>query len=61
MVKNVCKNCNLFVTGSVCPVCKQSNFTQSWKGRITIIDSQKSAIAKNQEIGAKGEYAIKAR
>ncbi len=61
MARKVCKKCRLFVDGSVCPLCKGSNFTDSWKGRIIITDPDKSEIAKKMKINAKGEYAIKVR
>ena len=47
--------------GSVCPLCKGSNFTESWKGRIIVTDPNNSEIAKKLGITAKGEYAIKVR
>ncbi|HII14573.1 MAG TPA: DNA-directed RNA polymerase subunit E'', partial [Nanoarchaeota archaeon] len=37
------------------------NFTETWKGRITILDAEKSEIAKKVGITVKGEYAIKVR
>jgi len=61
MAKKVCKKCRLFVEGSVCPLCKGSNFTESWKGRIIVTDPNNSEIAKKLGITAKGEYAIKVR
>lgn len=59
MKKKACKSCKIFVEGDECPVCKGSQFVTNWKGRLYIIDANKSVIA--QKIGAKvkGEYAIK--
>ena len=59
-MKKACKSCRLFVEGSQCPICKNSNFTETWKGRIAIMDQVKSEIAKKLGITHKGEYAIKA-
>ena len=59
--KKVCKKCKIFVTGNECPVCKGNQFSNNWQGRITILDSEKSAIAKKIGIKVKGEYAIKVR
>ncbi len=53
--------CRLFVDGSVCPVCNNSNFTDNWRGRLNIIDAEKSEIAKKVGIKVKGEYVIKVR
>ena len=61
MAKKVCRKCRLFVDGSVCPLCKGSNFTDNWKGRIVVTDPNKSEIAKKLGFHAKGEYAIKVR
>ncbi len=61
MKKKVCRNCRLFVEGSTCPLCKGNQFSESWQGRISIIDSEKSDIAKKLDIKVKGDYVIKIR
>jgi DNA-directed RNA polymerase subunit E" len=61
MKKKVCKNCKLFVEGDTCPICKTSQFSNSWQGRIYILDAEKSEIGKKIGIAVKGEYAIKVR
>ena len=61
MKKKICKNCKLFVEGSECPICKGNQFLSNWKGRIAVVDADKSEIGKKIGIKAKGEYAIKAR
>ncbi|MDP3729118.1 MAG: transcription elongation factor subunit Spt4 [bacterium] len=60
-MKKVCKKCRIFVEGQECLLCHNSNFTETWKGRITILDVEKSEIAKKIGIEVKGEYAIKVR
>jgi DNA-directed RNA polymerase subunit E" len=60
-MKKVCKKCRIFVEGPECPVCKGVNFTEIWKGRISILDVGKSEIAKKIGVEVKGEYAIKVR
>ncbi len=59
MKKKVCKKCKIFVEGDECPLCKGNQFVTNWKGRIHIIDANKSEIAKKIDIKVKGEYAIK--
>ncbi len=59
--KKVCKNCKIFVEGSECPLCKGSNFSTVWQGRINFMDINKSDIAKKINVTVKGEYAIKCR
>ena len=61
MKKKVCKKCKMFVDGNQCPVCKENKFSTNWQGRINILDTNKSVIAKKIGITTKGEYAIKAR
>ncbi|MBI2135989.1 DNA-directed RNA polymerase subunit E'' [Candidatus Woesearchaeota archaeon] len=61
MKKKVCKRCRIFVEGAECPVCKSTTFSTNWQGRITILDINKSEIAKKIGLEVKGEYAIKAR
>ena len=59
-MKKVCKKCKYIVTkGEECPVCHNRDFGDNPKGRIIIIDVNKSEIAKKLEIKQKGEYAIK--
>ena len=60
-MKKVCKKCRIFVNGQECPLCHMSSFTETWKGRIMILDAEKSEIAKKIGIEVKGEYAIKVR
>tara|TARA_Y100000310_G_scaffold343613_1_gene452103 strand:- start:2193 stop:2372 length:180 start_codon:yes stop_codon:yes gene_type:complete len=58
-MKKACKNCKIFVTGDTCPICKTKQFAENWKGRIAILDPEKSKIAEKINIKVKGEYAIK--
>ena len=58
-MRKICKNCKLFVTTEACPICKGTEFSDNFKGRITIIDAENSEIAKKLSIKHKGEYAIK--
>ena len=61
MVKKVCKKCKLFVEGSICPNCGGNDFINTWKGRISILNAEKSEVAKKLDIKKEGEYAIKIR
>jgi len=59
MKKKACKNCKIFVEGDECPICKGTQFVNNWKGRLYVLDANKSEIAKKIESKVKGEYAIK--
>ena len=61
MRKKVCKQCKIFVDGKVCQICKGTQFTTTWRGRINILDTKKSEIAKKIDIKVKGEYGIRVR
>ena len=60
-MKKVCKKCKLFVEGPTCPICNSASFTDNWKGKLNILDANKSGIAQKIGIKQKGEYAIKVR
>lgn len=59
--KKACKKCKIFVKGSECPICKTTDLTTNWKGRIVIFDTNKSEIAQKLNIKIKGDYAIKTK
>jgi DNA-directed RNA polymerase subunit E" len=56
-----CKICNKIFDENVCPDCGSKEFTEGFKGRIVIIDPEKSEIAKNLNLQKKGNFAIKTR
>ena len=60
-MKKVCKECKMFVEKDKCPNDGSDKLTDNWKGRIFIMDANKSEIAKRVGIKVKGEYAIKIR
>jgi len=53
----VCRNCRRFTTEKICPVCKSTNLSQSWKG-LVIVNDPDSEIAKTLNITAPGKYAL---
>lgn len=61
MRKKVCKKCKMFVDGKTCPICKGTQFTTTWRGRIHILDAKRSEIAKKIGKDVKGEYGIRVR
>ena len=57
-----CKICNkIFETGEKCPKCDSKESTESFKGRIVILDPEKSEIAQKINLKDKGNFAIKTR
>lgn len=61
MVNKVCRKCKILTDGNECPICHGSNVSESWKGRIFILNPDKSEIAKKLGLKLQGEYAIKVR
>lgn len=60
--EKACRVCNTIYEGAEsCPKCNSREFTDNFKGRIIVIDSEKSEIAKNIKIKGKGNFAIKTR
>lgn len=53
----VCRNCRRFTPEKICPVCKSTNLSQSWKG-LVIINDVNSEIAKKLNIKMPGRYAL---
>jgi DNA-directed RNA polymerase subunit E" len=57
-----CKICNtIYEVGEKCPNCDSREFTESFKGRILVMDPEKSEIAKKLNLRKKGNFAIKTR
>lgn len=61
MKKKACKTCKIMTEGNECPICKSTDLVSNWKGRVFIIDEEKSYIAKKAGFKSKGEFAIKVR
>jgi len=53
----VCRNCRRFTTEKVCPTCKSTNLSTSWKGLVVILNKD-SEIAKVLGIEEEGSYAL---
>ena len=59
MKKKACKRDRLLFEEEECPLCKGNQIATSWKGRLYVLDTAKSEIAKKIGISHEGEYAIK--
>ena len=56
-----CKICNRIYEGDKCPNCDSKEFTEGFKGRIVVINPEKSEVSEKLKIRKKGNYAIKTR
>lgn len=54
-----CRKCRFIHEEEKCPKCGSTSNTEGWKGKIEIIDPEKSEIAKNLRLTEKGTYAVK--
>ncbi|HKL24209.1 MAG TPA: transcription elongation factor subunit Spt4 [Candidatus Nanoarchaeia archaeon] len=60
--EKACKICNaIFVEGKACPKCDSKEYTETFKGKVEILNPEESAIAQKLNIKDKGEFAIKTR
>ena len=60
-MRRVCRQCKIFFETETCPLCKGTDFATSWNGRVNILSTEKSIVAKHMGIGKDGDYAIKVR
>jgi DNA-directed RNA polymerase subunit E" len=56
-----CKICNRIYEGDKCPKCDSKEFSETFKGRVIILNPEKSEIAQKLKLKEKGQYAIKTR
>ncbi len=54
----VCRNCKRFTFEKICPVCKSTNLSTSWKGLVIILKPEESEIAKTLNIKEEGKFAL---
>lgn len=57
-----CKICNLIVEeGDKCPRCGSKELTEGPKGRVVVLNPEKSEVAQKLTLKEKGNYAIKTK
>ncbi|OGJ13196.1 hypothetical protein A3K82_01310 [Candidatus Pacearchaeota archaeon RBG_19FT_COMBO_34_9] len=56
-----CKICNTIYEGDKCPRCESKEATDNFKGRIVLLNPEKSEIAPKLKLKDKGNFAIKTR
>ena len=57
--EKACKNCKLIYEGDSCPNCAKNETSDVFKGKVEIVNSEKSEIAKELKISKDGLYAIR--
>lgn len=61
MKSKACRICKKIYEGDKCPDCGSKESTENFKGRVFILNTEKSEIAKKLNIKQKGNFAIKTR
>jgi DNA-directed RNA polymerase subunit E" len=61
MTEFACRICKRILKGNICPVCKSTDVTRSWKSLIIVFDAENSELAKAAGIAAPGKYALKVK
>jgi len=56
-----CKQCRTLFEGSKCSSCESISFSDSFKGKIYILQPEQSEIARNLKLTKKGFFAIRLR
>ena len=59
--QKACKICKKIYEGDKCPRCESRESTEGFKGRIVVVNPEKSEIAQKLNIKEKGNFAIKVR
>ena len=57
--EKACKNCKLIYEGDKCPNCEKKETSDTFKGKVEIVNPEKSELAKELKVNKKGLYAIK--
>ncbi|MBU2503943.1 MAG: DNA-directed RNA polymerase subunit E'' [Nanoarchaeota archaeon] len=59
--KKACRICNTIYEGDKCTKCDSKESIEGYKGRVVVLDPEKSEIAKKLNLKDKGNFAIKTR
>ncbi len=60
--ERACKLCKTIYEGDdKCPNCGSKEFTEGFKGKIIVTNSEKSEVAQKLNLKQKGTFAIKTR
>ena len=59
--EKACKNCRTIFEGQKCAACGSVEFTESFKGKIVVLNPEQSEIAQKLKLNGKGTFAIRLR
>jgi DNA-directed RNA polymerase subunit E" len=56
-----CRYCKNISEDSVCPVCKNTEFSDDYSGLLVVLDADNSILAEKLDTTEAGNYALKIR
>ncbi len=56
-----CRNCKNIHVETVCPVCKNTEFSDDYSGLLVVLDANNSILAEKLNTSESGNYALKIR
>ena len=59
--QKACRGCKTIYEGDACPSCGSKEFSETIKGRIVVLNPEKSEIAQKINLKKAGNFAIKNR
>ncbi len=59
--EKACKQCKSVYEGAKCPKCGSTESTDTFKGKIYVLNPGESELAKNLKLNEKGEFAVRLR
>ena len=57
--EKACKQCKSIFEGSKCPRCGSTEISDSFKGKVVVLNPEQSEVAKHLNIKDKGNFAVK--
>jgi DNA-directed RNA polymerase subunit E" len=56
-----CRHCKNINENTVCPVCKNTEFSDDYSGLLVVVDPENSILAEKLDTKEQGNYALKIR
>lgn len=56
-----CRHCKNINEETVCPVCKNTEFSDDYSGLLVVVDPENSILAEKLNTKEQGNYALKIR
>jgi DNA-directed RNA polymerase subunit E" len=56
-----CRHCKNINAETVCPVCKNTEFSDDYSGLLVVVDPENSILAEKLDTKEEGNYALKIR